>query len=101
MSIRVTRRQFIRISSATATGAAAAALVPAHAAEPKRDAFPVLDVAEVAALKIDAPLRFTYPDASSPAVVLRLRQAAAGGIGPGNSVVAFSLLCTHKGCPVS
>jgi arsenite oxidase small subunit len=34
-------------------------------------------------------------------VLLRLKSPAQGGIGPGSSIVAFSSLCTHKGCPVS
>src|SRR5687768_1960395 len=96
---RVTRRDFIKISSATtlAGGLPAGAATPAAAPQ----GYPVLDVAELAALKVDAPLNFTYPDTGSPAVLLRLKGAAAGGVGPGNSIVAYSLLCTHKGCPVA
>jgi arsenite oxidase small subunit len=61
----------------------------------------VTNVAAIASIKVDAPLAFTYPDESSPAVLVRLKQAAAGGVGPGNSIVAYSVLCTHKGCPVA
>ena len=97
---RLSRREFIKISSATtlATGLGTGA---APAAAPKADAYPVLNVAELAALKVDTPLAFAYPDENSPAVLLRLKQSAAGGVGPGNSIVAFSMLCTHKGCPVA
>ena len=42
-----------------------------------------------------------YPDKSSPAVLIRLDDAAINGIGPNNEIVAYSQLCTHKGCPVS
>ena len=94
---RITRRDFIRISSATtlATG------LPAAAQPSPPKSYPVLEVADLAALKPDTPVQFTYPDSSSPAVLLRLKQAAPGGVGPGNTIVAFSMLCTHKGCPVA
>jgi arsenite oxidase small subunit len=33
--------------------------------------------------------------------LIRLSQGGApGGVGPNNSIVGFSQLCTHKGCPV-
>ena len=97
--VRVTRREFIKIGSATTLASglpAAAAPAPARAGD-----YPVLDVADLRQLKVDVPLAFTYPDASSPAVLVRMKGAAEGGVGPGNSIVAFSTLCTHKGCPVS
>lgn len=99
-SARVSRREFIKISSATTL---ASGIAPAMAATgaARADGYPVKDIAEVAALKVDTPLQFTYPDENSPAVLLRLKQPAAGGVGPGNSIVAFSVLCTHKGCPVA
>ena len=50
---------------------------------------------------MDTPIPFTYPDANSPAVLLRLRQPAPGGVGPNDAIVAYSSLCTHKGCPVA
>lgn len=98
---RVTRRDFIRISSATTLAGSlpAVAATPAQPAKPV--AFPVKDIAQVGALKVDTPVAFAYPDENSPAVLLRLKQPAAGGIGPGNAIVAYSVLCTHKGCPVS
>src|SRR5690606_33822117 len=61
----------------------------------------VVRVTDLDALQVDVPVSFTYPDDTSPAVLVRLAQAAAGGVGPGNSIVAYSQLCTHKGCPVS
>lgn len=99
---RVTRRDFIRISSATASttlagGWAAAAAAPAAAAP----TLPVVSIAKLSTLKPDTPLAFTYPDSASPALLVRLAQPAIGGVGPGQSIVAFSMLCTHKGCPVS
>lgn len=102
---RITRRDFIKIGSATASTTLAAGLVPAVAVAaapaPKADAYPVTRVADLASIKVDTPVTFSYPDESSPAVLVRLKQPAAGGVGPGNAIVAYSMLCTHKGCPVS
>lgn len=98
------RRDFLRIGSiaglaaGTALPQRLAAEQPATGAPPR---FPVVDVTPLADLAAGASVEFTYPDPDSPAVLVRLSTAAEGGIGPGDSIVAFSLLCTHKGCPLS
>ena len=100
---RLTRRAFVKLGGATVSGSMAVGMVPALAALPvpeKPRDYPVADIARLDAVKVDSPISFTYPDESSPAVLLRLRDAAIGGIGPGKSIVAYSILCTHKGCPV-
>jgi arsenite oxidase small subunit len=100
----ITRREFVKIGGATVSGALACGMVPALANAPaakKNESYPVLDVARITALKVDEPVTFAYPDENSPAILVRLRDRAPGGVGPGETVVAFSMLCTHKGCPVS
>jgi arsenite oxidase small subunit len=98
----ITRRRFIQIGSVAASSALTGALRPAGAADTAAaKALPVVTIAELAAIRVDTPILFNYPDASSPAVLVRLKSAAPGGVGPGNSIVAYSSLCTHKGCPVA
>jgi arsenite oxidase small subunit len=63
--------------------------------------YPVVDVARLADLAPGTTVSFNYPDASSPALLMRLAASATDGVGDDESVVAFSILCTHKGCPVS
>lgn len=97
------RRDFLRLSGAAGVVAGAAlgedhgVVTPARAAT---DAPPVTDIAELKDIQPGAEITFNYPDEDSPAVLLRLGDAAQGGIGPDESIVAFSLLCTHKGCVV-
>ena len=102
-TFRLTRRDLVRATGAGLSGGLlhelASAAPPAPGATPAKG-YPVTKVAELDALKPDVPVPFTYPDETSPAVLVRLRSAAAGGVGPGNAIVAFSQLCTHKGCPV-
>lgn len=102
-SFPVARRDFLAIGGAGLVSLAAARgsrIAPAEAAE-SQPAFPVTDIAPLADIAAGAEMNFYYPDADSPAVLLRLPSAAQQGIGPDGTIVAFSLLCTHKGCPVN
>ncbi|MBI1384370.1 MAG: arsenate reductase (azurin) small subunit [Rhizobiales bacterium] len=92
------RRSFLKAGAfGLAAGLGAAAARPGAAANPT---FPVTEIAAIADLEVGAEVVFEYPDENSPAVLLRLAGPAEGGVGPNESIVAYSLLCTHKGCPV-
>ncbi len=99
------RREFMVAGAAGAAGLVAAQALPgrAQAATESSDAtgYPVVEVARLADLAPGATLDFAYPDDDSPALLIRLPEPAEGGIGPEGDIVAFSILCTHKGCPVS
>ena len=46
---------------------------------------------------LHSAVTLAYPDADSPGVLLKLGQAIEGGVGPDGDIVAFSILCPHKG----
>lgn len=99
------RRDFLKRGGLAAGAAAMPPAVPdAAAARPDAVAdgpgYPVVDVARLADLAPGTAVHFSYPDPSSPALLLRLHGAATHGVGDDASVVAFSVLCTHKGCTV-
>ncbi len=101
----VSRRTFFKITGATAVGSAAAISGSAHAAPTDTSRtvlpYPRRVVGGAAGMKVGAPLSFTYPDADSPCVAVKLGQAVPGGVGPERDIVAYSTLCTHMGCPVA
>jgi arsenite oxidase small subunit len=59
--------------------------------------FPTVKV--VNASDLNGLLNFNYPLDDEPNVMVKLGQKAPGGVGPDGDVVAFSLMCTHAGCP--
>lgn len=61
--------------------------------------YPKRKVGKLSALRQDQPVPFKYPHdhPNCSAFVVRLGAEAAGGVGPGKDVVAFSYLCTHMG----
>jgi arsenite oxidase small subunit len=100
------RRDFLIVGTAGVAGAFAAPAFsrPAAAespASPPATGGPVVDVAKLADLRPDAAIPFAYPDPDSPALLVALTAPGQGGVGPDGRVVAFSQLCTHKGCPVN
>ena len=106
--VDVGRRQFLRGGVVSAVGAAAAVTMPAAPAEAQtasqgtaRLNYPSGKLGNLADLKVNEPMDVAYPDADSPGVLLKLGSKVQGGAGPDGDVVAFSVLCPHKGFPLS
>ncbi len=100
------RRQFLRGGVLGAAGAAAATVMPAAPAQAQSAAlarvdYPSSRLANLGDLKTNEPMDIAYPDADSPGVLLKLGTAVPGGAGPDGDIVAFSVLCPHKGFPLS
>ncbi len=102
----VDRRRFLQggVAGLAVASGLAPAIKPGEAEAATKDAspnYPSVDIVPLASIPPGAEIAFDYPDENSPAVLLRLDQPAEGGIGPDKDIVAFSMLCTHKGCPLN
>ena len=95
------RRQFLRGGMLSAAGAAASTVVGPGEAEAQtalaRVDYPVNRLANLADLTVNEPVNITYPDSDSPGVLIKLGEAVEGGVGPDGDIVAFSVLCPHRG----
>jgi len=96
---RLSRRQMLSLSAAAGVSAGLGP-VSVRAAGAGASEMPVTGIAALADLDVGTEVHFSYPDDSSPAILLRLDGPVENGIGPDESIVAFSILCTHKGCPL-
>ncbi len=112
----VTRRHFLAgsaaVTAATAlavtTGggdttpmvAAAVAQNAITATQSMTDFLPRTSIAKISALKVGQPVNAMYPDPQSPVVILKTGRKMADGVGPDGDIVAYSAICTHKGCQV-
>ena len=94
MSDKVTRRKFIQNGGAVALGTLMAGSVA------EADAVPSKKIIALADVKPWTPVSFGFPE-NEPAVLLDVGKSVPGGVGPKRSIVAFSALCQHMGCPVS
>ena len=86
------------LAAVTTVGIAAKPSSPARAAGAD---YPVIEIAALDAIEQDAEISFEYPDPDAPSVLLKLKEPVPGGVGPDKNIVAYSLLCTHKGCPLN
>lgn len=107
MENKVSRRIFLKSATLSAAAGTVAAPAPSEAAGPKHatppgaTAYPIVGLAKFEEMRTHTPVRFDYPDAASPCVAIKMATPAPGGVGPDNTVVAFSILCAHMGCPVA
>jgi len=62
--------------------------------------YPVIKIGNVNNLKAGTAVNFNYPDDTSQGILLRLGERAIGGVGTGQTIVAYSAACTHMGCGV-
>jgi arsenite oxidase small subunit len=68
---------------------------------PPTTGFPKVLVANVSNLQVNKPVLFNYPLDNEPNILVKLGQAASGGVGPQGDIVAFSQICQHLGCYTS
>jgi arsenite oxidase small subunit len=102
--VDVGRRQFLRGGAMSAAGAAAATFIAPSQAKAQslaRVDYPANRLANLADLQVNEPVDVAYPDADSPGVLLKLGSAVPGGAGPDGDIVAYSVLCPHKGYVLS
>lgn len=104
----LTRRTFLKLGGGgIAAGAAALTSAGALAKEDGTDVgrvtlpYPEKPIGTAAAMPVNKPVAFNYPDEASPCVAVRMGQAVPGGVGPNHDIVAYSVMCTHMGCPVT
>jgi len=98
--VDVGRRQFLRGGAVAAAGAATATVLPQKAkAAPAtaRVEYPSNRLANIKDLKANKPMDIAYPDEDSPGVLIKLGKRVDGGAGPDGDIVAFSVMCPHKG----
>ncbi|MDD4962730.1 MAG: arsenate reductase (azurin) small subunit [Gallionella sp.] len=107
MSETVSRRDFFKVSGGVAAGvgmvvSGVASAAPASSHQTNATlAYPRKTIATSKGMKLNEAHDFAYPDAGSPCIAVKLGQATPGGVGPNQDIVAYSIQCTHQGCPVS
>ena len=101
----VSRREFLKFTGGVAAGAATlpTSAEAAQAADAGNAVLPYKAkmVGKAGSLSSNQPVSFTFPDASSPCVLIKMGTPVLGGVGPSRDIVAYSTMCTHMGCPVS
>lgn len=86
---------------AGAAGAAVAAGADPVAAAAKAAGYPKVKIADLKKLKVNSPISFDYPLKGQASTLLDFGHAIPGGVGRKKSIVAYSTLCQHMGCPVA
>lgn len=103
----ISRRAFLKSgTSAAVAGSVGVGLTASTArANPSGSGttldYPDKPVGKIADMLVNEPITFSYPDTSSPCMAIRMGEAVPGGVGPERDIVAYSILCTHMGCPVA
>lgn len=106
--VDVGRRQFLRGGIVASAGAAATVVMGAGAASAQTTptalamvSYPANRLGNLKDLKVNEPVDVSYPDENSPGVLLKLGVKVESGAGPDGDIVAFSVLCPHKGFQLS
>jgi arsenite oxidase small subunit len=102
--VKMGRRFFLK-SGGTAAVVAGSVVIPIRSANaaPAADSgattlkYPNKAVGKAGGMPVNQVVSFTYPDASSPCVAIRMGAPVPGGVGPNKDIVAYSTLCTHMG----
>lgn len=102
--VDVGRRQFLTGAGVIAASAVAATVTTSGATAnggSTRMAYPSNRLANVGDLKVNEPMKVTYPDDDAPGVLIKLGTKVEGGVGPDGDIVGFTTICPHKGFPLA
>jgi arsenite oxidase small subunit len=89
-----------RGGGAVALAGGTAAVVAGCGGGSKKSSYPRVKIAKLSNIHPNAPINFAYPLEGQPSVLVDVGQAVPQGVGPKGSIVAYSVLCQHMGCPV-
>jgi arsenite oxidase small subunit len=98
------RRTFLTGASVTAAGVAASAVMAPQAKAAQQAAganYPSNRLANMRDLKLNEPLKVSYPDNDAPGVLIKLGVRVLSGAGPDGDIVGFSTICPHRGFPLA
>ena len=87
-------------AAAVAGGGAAAIIIATGGGEEEGEGYPRTRISSTRELRSNEPLSFEYPLEGQQSVLLDLDEEVPGGVGEKDSIVAYSVLCQHMGCPV-
>jgi arsenite oxidase small subunit len=93
----LSRRGFLTVGASAAVSVAGLA---AEADAATEMSYPRLRIAALANLPKNQAVKFNYPLAAQPNVLIDFDRPVPQGVGPQSSIVAYSTLCQHMGCPV-
>jgi arsenite oxidase small subunit len=99
-----TRRGVLIGGGVAVAGAATAGIVIATSDdddEAGAEGYPRKRIASTSELRGGKPVSFAYPGEGQASLVVDLGAEVPGGAGDDSSIVAFSILCQHMGCPVA
>jgi arsenite oxidase small subunit len=99
-AVALSRRDLLKVAAAGAAGGAVLEAETADAA-PRARTYPRHRISSVSALAVGKPVSFQYPLRGQQSVLIDTGRAVPGGVGPNKSIVAYSALCQHMGCPVA
>jgi arsenite oxidase small subunit len=101
----LTRRGVLIGGGVAVAGGAAAAIIIATSDDDGdgevAEGYPRQRIAATGELRRGKPVSFAYPGEGQASVLLDLGEEVPGGVGDNGSIVAFSILCQHMGCPVA
>jgi arsenite oxidase small subunit len=106
---KLSRRSFLKSGSVAAAAAVGSTRMSAAEAKPSplsvstatTLSYPKIPIGKAGRMPVNQVVSFSYPDAASPCNAIKMGTPVPGGVGPGRDIVAFSIMCTHMGCPLS
>lgn len=104
------RRRFLQVTALSSVAAIPqivdpigrqAQAAPSDHSSSARLPYPRAAICKLGDVTVDKPVNFSYPDPQSPCLLIKAGKPIPGGIGPGQDLLAYSLLCPHQGCAVN